>query len=167
MIGEVNQYRDDFDIDIEKALEETYQIDRADRFYNTTCKHMDSVIEEGGMLLTEIIEDCTTRILNARRDEERDQIEKEANDRVENWVSIFDPLKDEFVQAEDMYPENHIGKHNCENKRDEVDNTVTEFKELMRIKIAQAIEQNNEVDLYEDELLQLYHDTTVHNNAEE
>merc|ERR1712166_848154 len=77
------------------------------------------------------ITETTESIMSATREEERERIRDEGNKRVEEWIVIFDPLKDEFTQAEDMYPDSHV-------------------------------DDNDEV--FEDELLQLYHETTVHNN---
>jgi hypothetical protein len=187
MIVEVNEYRDQFDVEIEEALEEKYQVDRADRFYYTTVEHMETLISEGGMELHEIIEETETTMIqisdrmpvcDTREDFDRERakiedelirIEKEAIDRVENWVTIFDPLKPEFAQAEDMYPDNHEGKQKCGDKQVEIDTTITEFKELMHMRVRKAIEdalpKPPEDVVFVDDLLQLYHDTSVVNNA--
>merc|ERR1711865_105930 len=104
--------------------------------------------------------------IETTREEERERIRDEGNKRVEEWIVIFDPLKDEFTQAEDMYPDSHVDdKHKCQDKRDEIDDTVEQFKEMMRIKIEEAMTADHDNDeVFEDELLQLYHETTVHNN---
>merc|ERR1711957_998057 len=163
---EVNKYRDEFDVRIETTLEEYYQTDRADKFYNECTDHMDTVFQEGGDLMQTIITETTESIESATREEERERIRDEGNKRVEEWIVIFDPLKDEFTQAEDMYPDSHVDdKHKCQDKRDEIDDTVEQFKEMMRIKIEEAMTADHDNDeVFEDELLQLYHETTVHNN---
>jgi len=166
MTDKVNNYRDEYDVKIEEMLEEYYQVDRANKFYNECTDHMDTVFSDGGSLMTTIIEETITTIEGTQREEDRKRIRDEANKRVEEWCINFDPLKDEFIRAEDMYPENHVdARHKCQNKRDEVDDTVEQFKEMMRIKIEEAMTVAGDNDVvYEDELLQLYHDTTVRNN---
>merc|ERR1711988_1443773 len=162
-IVEVNEYRDEQRIEIEKQLEEIYEKDRADRKFNEASDHLDTTIEEGGLLMTTIIEDITNKIREADRQEKRDQYEKEAYDRVDEWVSIFDPVREEFVTVEEMYPDNCVDeKRECANKRDEIDRNISEFKEIMRIKVAEAMAEEHDDVLYEDELLQMYHDTSVH-----
>merc|ERR1711957_710502 len=144
---EVNKYRDEFDVRIETTLEEYYQTDRADKFYNECTDHMDTVFQEGGDLMQTIITETTESIESATREEERERIRDEGNKRVEEWIVIFDPLKDEFTQAEDMYPDSHVDdKHKCQDKRDEIDDTVEQFKEMMRIKIEEVMTADHDND---------------------
>merc|ERR1711865_851349 len=140
--------------------------DAIEKFSNECTDHMDTVFQEGGDLMQTIITETTESIESATREEERERIRDEGNKRVEEWIVIFDPLKDEFTQAEDMYPDSHVDdKHKCQDKRDEIDDTVEQFKEMMRIKIEEAMTADHDNDeVFEDELLQLYHETTVHNN---
>merc|ERR1712086_1001229 len=139
-VTEKKDKRDEIDVRIETTLEEYYQTDRADKFYNECTDHMDTVFQEGGDLMQTIITETTESIESATREEERERIRDEGNKRVEEWIVIFDPLKDEFTQAEDMYPDSHVDdKHKCQDKRDEIDDTVEQFKEMMRIKIEEVL----------------------------
>ena len=41
---------------------------------------------------------------------------------------IFDPLKDQFAEAEDIYPDDHVDdKHKCRDNRDEIDDTIEQL----------------------------------------
>jgi hypothetical protein len=162
-IDEVNKYRDSFGVTIETLLEDVYAVDRADRFYSDCVDHFDTVIEEGGQTIITIIDETVEELEKCTREEERERVAKEAIVRIEEWTTIFDPLKDEFVEAEALYPDQCVDeKYKCVQKREEIDNMITEFKELGNRRIAEEMEKIHPNDvLTEDELLQLYHDTTV------
>ena len=92
MTEEVNKFRNDFDVSIEETIEEYYQTDRADKFYNECTDHMDTVFQDGGNLMTTIITETTESIESATREEDRQRIRDEGDKRVEEWIVIFDPL---------------------------------------------------------------------------
>ena len=74
-------------------------------------------------------------------------------------------MKDEFLNLEELYPDSTVSiEHKIKDKLDEIANTINEMKEHSRVKVAETIAEfstdANDA-LQEDDLLKLYHDTSV------
>ena len=90
MIREVNDYRENTKIDIEKAyLDLLYLDDRADRAFKEVCDHFDHTVEEAGSLYHTIIEETENRITASTSPEGREQIKKEMNEKVAEFFLLL------------------------------------------------------------------------------
>jgi len=161
-IVEVNQHRDQKKNWIADELKTDIEIDIAYKLYLDGCNDLDRVVTEGTDFIRTVIEETVTKISESNRPEVREKLQKDAEQKAKDWLCNFDQVHDKFLEAERLYPDSSVqGKKDCLDKIDEIDNTISEFNEMMNIEVAKALTDPHDDVLYEDELLKLYHDTTV------
>lgn len=160
-IVEVNEHRDEKKNWLADEFRTDIQIDKAYKMYITGSEHLDVTVTEGTNFINDVITETVTKIKESDRPEVREQLQKDAERKAQDWLVHFDPVRDELKEAEDLFPDN-VGKKKCRTKIEEIEITTSEFMEMMNIEIAKVLEESGQNDvLFEDELLQLYHDTTV------
>eukprot|EP00656_Telonema_subtile_P038775 TRINITY_DN43957_c0_g1_i2.p1 TRINITY_DN43957_c0_g1~~TRINITY_DN43957_c0_g1_i2.p1 ORF type:complete len:660 (+),score=208.67 TRINITY_DN43957_c0_g1_i2:77-2056(+) len=161
-ISEVNEHRDAQKNWLTEKLADDIQDDKAYKLYLEGCHELDDAVSEGTDFIRAVIEETVTKINESTRPEQREQLQKDAEKQAEDWIVAFDPAREKFYEAENLYPDSSVNeKFMCQEKRDEIDNTIAMFNEMMSIEIAEVLAKDFDDTLYEDELLKLYHQTTV------
>jgi len=145
---------------LEDLLQMDYEHNRAWRLYLEACDDMDETIMTGVDFINTLVETTVEKLKDTHTKEGMDDLHRDAMRQAMDWIVIFDPLKEKFMKAHDMYPDSSVdGKRECLDKIDYIDNTISEFLETVNLQVADAF--HDDFELSAEDMLQLYHDTTV------
>jgi hypothetical protein len=158
-VDEANQHRELNKKWLTDLLELDFEHNRAWRIYLEACDDLDSKVEEGVDFINDLVEYTVEQIKNTHTEEGMEELQRDAIKKATEWVEVFEPVREKFFVAEDTYPDKSIEeKRQCQEKRDEIDNTISQFLETVRLEVAKAF--HDDIELPEDELLELYHKVT-------
>jgi len=159
-VVEVEEHRDANKKWLADLLRMDYEHNKAWRLYLEACNDLDETYISGTEFITNLVETTKEKIKNTHTKDGMDKLHSDAIREATEWIVIFDPLKEKFQNAEDMYPDSSVdGKRECVEKREYIDTVISEFLETVNIEVADAF--HDDLHLNPEDMLELYHKTTV------
>merc|ERR1712070_787330 len=159
-VVEVEEHRDANKKWSADLLRMDYEHNKAWRLYLEACNDLDETYISGTEFITNLVETTKEKIKNTHTKDGMDKLHSDAIREATEWIVIFDPLKEKFQNAEDMYPDSSVdGKRECVEKREYIDTVISEFLETVNIEVADAF--HDDLHLNPEDMLELYHKTTV------